>query len=382
MPDVLVCQQKNVAIETASVVALLSANRRICGDEGGALKDHSSGGGRGRAPTMTDVAARAGVSRALVSTVFRGVPGAGEGTRKRVLEAATELGYRVDNRARMLRRSRTQLLGVVFQVQDAFQAGLVEALYPCAEAAGYNVLLSAVTADRDEMDAVNALLDDRCEALLLVSTHMSDARLSALSGRAPTVIMCSRVRAAGLDVVRTASGAVVKLAIEHLLSLGHRDIAHVHGAQWRVAADRRHAYTSLMQRHGLAECVRVAPGGVTEVDGLSAAEVVLGWDRLPQAIIAFNDRCAVGLMHGLRSAGVDVPGQISIVGYDDIPMAALPYIDLTTVGQDAHKTAQLAVERAIARLESQDSAGHDVLVPPYLVVRGTTKPPTTTPRGT
>ena len=125
---------------------------------------------------MADVAVRAGVSRALVSTVFRGVPGAGEGTRKRVLEAATELGYRVDNRARMLRRSRTQLLGVVFQVQDAFQAGLVEALYPCAEAAGYNVLLSAVTADRDEMDAVNALLDDRCEAVLLVSTQMSDAR--------------------------------------------------------------------------------------------------------------------------------------------------------------------------------------------------------------
>jgi DNA-binding LacI/PurR family transcriptional regulator len=87
-------------------------------------------------------------------------------------------------------------------------------------------------------------------------------------------------------------------------------------------------------------------------------------------------------MHRLRSAGVDVPGEISIVGYDDIPMAALPYIDVTTVGQDAHKTAQLAVERAIARLGSRDSAGHEVLVPPYLVVRGTTRPPKTTPCGT
>ena len=138
---------------------------------------------------MADVADRAGVSRALVSTVFRDVPGAGPETRTRVLQAAADLGYRMDNRARMLRRNRTQLLGVVFQIQDAFQCDLVEALYPQAAAAGYHLVLSATTPDRDELSAADALLDERCEALLLVAPQSPAAQVATLSGRVPTVVL-------------------------------------------------------------------------------------------------------------------------------------------------------------------------------------------------
>src|ERR1039457_2589153 len=132
---------------------------------------------------MVDVATRAGVSRALGSTVFRGVPGAGPQTRQRVLQAAADLGYRMDNRARMLRRSRTKLLGVLFQVQDAFHSDLVEALYPAA--AGFDLTLSATTPARDEKHAAEALLNDRCEALILIGPQAPAAWLATLSSRAP-----------------------------------------------------------------------------------------------------------------------------------------------------------------------------------------------------
>ncbi len=117
------------------------------------MSDGITAGAAAKAPTMADVAARAGVSRALVSTVFRDVPGASAATRERVLQAAADLGYRLDNRARMLRRTRTGLVGVVFRVQDAFHSDLVEALYPTATTAGYNLVLSATTPNRPEMAA-------------------------------------------------------------------------------------------------------------------------------------------------------------------------------------------------------------------------------------
>ena len=328
-----------------------------------------------RPPTMADVAARAGVSRALVSTVFRDVPGAGPDTRSRVLQAAADLGYRMDNRARMLRRSRTQLLGVVFQIQDAFQCDLVEALYPAATSAGYHLVLSATTPDRDELRAADALLDERCEALLLVAPQASSAQVATLSSRSPTVVLSRRLPSAGADVVRTSDAEVITLALDHLTGLGHTRIAHVDGARMRSSADRRRSYRNRMTRLGLQEHTRVVTGGFTEVDGKTAAAQLLAEGELPTAVIAFNDRAAVGVMFELRRAGVDVPGQVSVIGYDDVRMSGLPFIDLTTVGQDSTATAHHAVQRVVARLERLETADQDILVPPYLVQRGTTAPP-------
>ena len=228
----------------------------------------------GKAPTMADVAARAGVSRALVSTVFRGVPGASPATRQRVLDAAAELGYQVDNRARLLRSSRTKLVGVVFRVQDAFHAELVEALYKAAASSDYDVVLSGTTAERSELTAAESLLNDRCEALVLVSPQMSEAELGALGERVPTIVLARRVRSAAVDVVMTADLEVVRTALDHLVSLGHRDIAHLDGGSIHGATDRRRSYRTLMRRSGLAQHIRTYPGGNTEADGMRAAELV------------------------------------------------------------------------------------------------------------
>src|SRR5437764_9572185 len=138
-----------------------------CGD-GGAVnngEDAASGYGaaaRRKRPTMTDVAARVGVSRALVSLVFRNQPGASRQTRERVFEAAAELGYRPDSAAQLLSRSRSRVLGVMMTVRNPFHADLVEGIYPAAERFGYDVLLSATSPTRHEKKAVDALLSHRC----------------------------------------------------------------------------------------------------------------------------------------------------------------------------------------------------------------------------
>ena len=184
-----------------------------------------------------------------------------------MLDAAAELGYQVDNRARLLRSSRTKLVGVVFRVQDAFHAELVEALYKAAANSDYDVVLSGTTEERSELTAVESLLNDRCEALVLVSPQMSEAELGALGERAPTIVLARRVRSQAVDVVMTADLEVVRTALDHLVSLGHRDIAHLGGGSIHGATDRRRSYRTLMRRSGSRSTSGPIPAGTPKPTG-------------------------------------------------------------------------------------------------------------------
>ncbi|MGN9846404.1 LacI family DNA-binding transcriptional regulator [Nonomuraea sp. H19] len=328
----------------------------------------------GKRPTLADVAARADVSTALVSIVMRGAKGASPGTRERVLQAAREIGYRPDARARLLRSNRSRLLGVQFGLQHPFHADLVEGIYAAAEPAGYQVALSAVTAARNERHAVETLLADRCEALILLGPQVPAAQLAELAAQLPVVSVARRLRgtAAEVDVVRTADDEGARQAVDHLVALGHRDIAHIDGGRAPGAAERRRGYRTAMSRHGLFGQVRLLPGGLTEEDGAAAARALLDGSPRPTAVLAFNDRCATGVLDTFLRAGLAVPGEISVVGFDNSRLARLAHIDLTTVGQDIPGLARLAVERAIARLEGEPVAVKEIVIAPRLIVRGTT----------
>ncbi|WP_329266993.1 LacI family DNA-binding transcriptional regulator [Streptomyces sp. NBC_01451] len=328
-------------------------------------------------PTLADVASRAGVSTALVSIVMRGAKGAGEATRERVLQAAREIGYRPDARARLLRSHRSHLLGVQFGLQHPFHSDLVEGIYAAAEPAGYQIALSAVAAGRGEQRAVETLLDDRCEALILLGPQAPAARLAELAGRLPVVSVARRLRPSvpGLEVVRTADDEGARQAVDHLVALGHRDIAHIDGGRAPGAADRRRGYRTAMNRHGLGEHIRVLPGGLTEEEGAEAARTLSATRPRPTAVLAFNDRCATGVLDLFLRSGVAVPGDISVVGFDDSHLARLAHIDLTTVGQDIARLAGLAVGRAVARLEGAEIPAGEQVITPRLVVRGTSAPP-------
>jgi DNA-binding LacI/PurR family transcriptional regulator len=327
-----------------------------------------------RHPTLEDVAARAGVSRALVSIVVRGAPGASEATRQRVLSIADELGYRPDSRARLLAGRRSRLLGVTLTLNHPFHADLAEHIYSAAEQRGYEVVLSAVTSNRPPQKAIDTLLDYRCEAAILAGALTREPELTALGERLPVVVLGQRTRSQAVDVVRTADTQGIRLAVDHLAELGHRAIVHVDGGRAPGSAARRSAYRTAMHRRGLAEQARVVPGGEAEEDGAAAARELA--DRTPPtAVLTYNDRCAVGLLDVFVRAGIAVPDDISVVGYDDSPVARLPHLRLTTVSQDAAQLASLAVQRAIARLEGGAVDAREVVLTPHLAVRGTTAPP-------
>ena len=324
-----------------------------------------------RRPTLADVAAKAGVSTALVSIVIRDVPGASASTRQRVLQAAEDLGYRPDTRARMLRSTRSRLIGVVFGVQHAFHGDLVSGLYDAADRVGYELALSSVSPGRDERRALSGLLQDRCEALILLGPQSPTSYLAGLAERLPVVVVARAVRHRAVDVVRTADDEGLRQAVDHLVALGHRRIAHIDGGRAPGASERRRGYREAMCRHGLDTEVRIVPGGLTEDDGAGATRVLLD-GRAPTAVTVFNDRCATGVLDVLRRAGHRVPHDISVVGYDDSRLARLSHVDLTTVAQDAERLTSLAVGRVLDRLDGAEVAQRELVVPPSLVVRSTT----------
>jgi DNA-binding LacI/PurR family transcriptional regulator len=326
-------------------------------------------------PTLEDVAARAGVSRALVSIVMRDAPGASVQTRERVRRAADEIGYRPDPRARRLRQLRTKLIGVTFTAGQEFHADLVDGVYVAAEELGYDVLLSGVTPHRDEPRALRTLIDDRCEGLVLIGSQMPAGQVGDLAANVPVVAVARRIH--GVDAVRSDDVAGAAMAMDYLLSLGHRRILYLDGGRAPGAAERRRGYRRAVRAAQLTELT--LPGGLTEREGAAAAATMLASGELPSAIVAFNDRCALGVMDVLIRAGVAIPQQVSVVGFDDSPLAGMAHIDLTTIRQDSAGLAHAAVERLVARLDddSVDGGAVDITREPTLIVRGSTAPSTT-----
>jgi DNA-binding LacI/PurR family transcriptional regulator len=322
-------------------------------------------------PRLGDVAARAGVSTASVSLVLRGAPGPSAATRERVLAVAAELGYRADRAASLLARRRRHLLGVLMNVRNQFHAELIEEIHAEADKVGYEVVLSTLTRDRDEERAIETLLDFRCEALLLLGP---DGDLSTVAAQVPVVAIGRQADSPGVDVVRSADDVGVGSAITHLMSLGHSRIAFVDGGRGAIASARRRGYRTAMRRAGLADRIQIIPGDHTEEGGIRAGRQLAHAADRPSAVVASNDRCAVGLLDSLVRAGVDVPAEISVIGYDDSPLARLAHIDLTTVNQDAPAQARHAVAAAVSRLDDARTARREVVLEPHLVIRGSTGP--------
>jgi DNA-binding LacI/PurR family transcriptional regulator len=321
--------------------------------------------------TIGDVAQRAGVSRALVSIVLREVPGASPENRERVRRAAEELGYRPDQRARLLGSSRSRTIGVVFGLHREFHAEVVEHLYQAVDTTDYELFLGATAPSRNERRAVQTLLDFRCDALILMGPTLRHAEIEELATRLPVVVVARALRSRTVDVVRTDDRAGARLAVEHLAVLGHRTIVHIEGGRAPGGSERRRGYRDAMRDLGLDSCIRLLPGGLTEEDGERAVSQLFGADR-PTAVTAFNDRCAVGLMAAVRGRGVSVPDELSVVGFDNSHVAGLSHVALTTVAQNSMVLAASALDLAIRRAEGATSDRSDVVIPPKLVLRRTT----------
>jgi DNA-binding LacI/PurR family transcriptional regulator len=325
---------------------------------------------RAARPTLADVAREAGVSTALVSIVMRDVPGASEATRERVRGIADAMGYVRDERARKLRQASSRLIGVTFDLQQPFHGDLVEHLYTAAASRGYDLAISAVAPSRSEDVALQALLRERCEVAVLLGSSSSDTELAQAAARVPLLLVARRSGTAGISSVRSDDVEGVGLAVDHLVSLGHQRLVHVDGGDAPGADDRRLGFARSVERHGVAG--RVVAGGPTEHDGARAAVAALDSPDRPTGVIAFNDHCAAGVLDVLVRRRLDVPGEISVIGYDDSRLATGSHAQMSTISQNAAEMAEGAVAGALDLLRGGDPS--ELVLTPHLVARTTTGP--------
>lgn len=333
--------------------------------------------GSGRQATMADIAAALGVSRQLVSLVLRDQPGASPETRKRVREEAKRLGYSPHVGARVLRQNASRQLGVVFAPAHATEPDIVQAIYPAAAEHGYQVVLSATTSTRDSMQAVEELLGYRCAALVVIGSDLSHPELRSLARRAsvPVVAVGAGRRNRTYDVVRSAGDEGIALCVRYLVELGHERITYVHASSMPPAPPRLAGYLRAVGEASLTPDVIELAGDYTEECGSEAARVLLARPRLPSAVALGNDQAAVGLMLALARAGVSVPVDVSVTGFDDSRFAGLAAVDLTTARQDPEVMGRLAVEAALRRIGELGASPTEAVIPTRLVVRSSTGQP-------
>lgn len=330
-----------------------------------------------RDPTMSDIAKHLGVSRQLVSIVMRDMPGASDETRERVRKAAAELGYQPHQGARMLRQYRSRQLGVAFNPANARESDFVEALYDAVRERDLQLVLSAHTRSRSMEQTLEELLGYRCAAIVAIGLEFDDAATSAFIERysMPIVAIEPDLGVVSCDVVRSAGDDAMRGMVAMLVASGHKRICYVDTPTMPAAQLRRAGYVEGIRDAGLEPDIVTVVDGYTEPAGAEAGTRLLRRSSMPTAAIASNDQVAVGLLTSVSRAGVRVPGELSIAGYDDSRYASLACNDLTTQRVDPDIVIDAVLGAVLRRIESPGAEPEVREVAAELVVRGSTAPP-------
>ena len=343
--------------------------------------------GPGAAPTIHDVARRAGVSTATVSRALRGVDRVRDGTRERVLLAAEALDYVASPTAASLATGRTGIVGVLAPFRSRwFFAHVLEAVEDTLRTRGLHLLLLNVgTRPSDDLLLLDELrLRKRVDAVLVISCDLEPTEVAVLDGLGVPVATLG-VDAGQWDFVGIDDAAAGDAAMTHLLELGHRQVAYVGGdfAQDVNVATAVQRLVGVRRAGGRARldpgCLRQLVGDWTVAGGLAAGEQLLGQPDPPTAVLAASDEMAIGVLMAAHRRGVRVPEQLSVVGVDDHELAWTH--DLTTVAQPVHALGTAAATMVADALSAPPTPTPAVrerrvrTLPTQLVLRGSTAPP-------
>jgi DNA-binding LacI/PurR family transcriptional regulator len=331
---------------------------------------------RSRAATIYDVASAAGVSHQTVSRLLRGYEGIRPETRERVERAIEELSYRPNLTARSLATRRSHRIGAL--THELLQVGpskIIEGASHGAREAGY--LLDIVNLDPADPGAIDDAIRilGQNELAGIIGFAPTDAVVAAFerTGFAVPMKIDAEVDERGLGEPQTLNGRGELLLIEHLTGLGHRRFLHVGGpADWLSARNREAAYQRVLDRHGLTS-VGTLFGDWSSESGYEAGRQI-PLDGSVTAVVAGNDQMALGVMRALHERGASVPGDISVVGFDDIPEARYFHPALTTVGLDFHRQGRIAIARLIAEIDGLDAVVVPDPVDPRLQIRESSGP--------
>ncbi|MFD4607299.1 LacI family DNA-binding transcriptional regulator [Streptomyces sp. NPDC058440] len=337
--------------------------------------------------TLRDVARASGCSVATVSRVLAGTRPVGAETARRVRAAAESLGYRPNQVARALRSRSTGTIGLVLpQITNPFFPSLVREVEHALHAGGRALLLADCDDDpRTEAARITALLDRQVDALLVIpvdETH-SRAAVELAAARVPLVLLDRSCGPGVADSVAVDNAAGMALVLEHLTRTGRRRFCFLGAAGTAsTAVERRMAYEAGVAALDPLASERTELGDFSVEWGRAAVDRI--WPARPDAVVCANDLIAVGALQRLGQLGVDVPGEVAVTGFDDIPMASLAEPNLTTVRQPAAQVAAEALRLLAERLDGGGAEAYRaVRLSPRLVVRASSGPraaaPTTIP---
>lgn len=329
---------------------------------------------------MQNVADAVGVSKQTVSAVIDGKQGITDETRVRVLEVVDRLGYRPDSVARSLRTGRTRTIALVLSdISSPFHSEMAAATEGCLRALGYRLILYN-TEDDVEREAAyfNDAIDRAVDGVIFISATDENRGLAALEAAGIPYVAIDRIPDpyTGPSVTLDNEKAG-RIAAEHLIDLGHTRIAHITGPSW-----------VRMTRERLVGVRQVIDGRATEIDlvvenaedwrshsGHDCMQHILARSPLPTAVFASGDLLAVGTMLAIREAGLHVPDDISVVGLDDLTIAAYQNPPLTTVRQSLTELATLGSRMLFNILDNKEPEQQEIVMEPVLVVRQSTAPP-------
>ncbi len=313
------------------------------------------------------VADQAGVSIATVSRVLSGGAPVKAETRDRVLAVVKRTGYSPHPAARSLKGRRTETLGVVLpDLHGEFYSELLRGIDRAARREGYHVLVSGSHSDRREVEVVLAALRGRVDALVLMFPDIGPEVLAPPLLDVPAVLLNCAVAGRPCHSLRIDNYGGAAAVVRYLAGLGHRRIAFVAGPPRNLdAAERRRGFMAAARKAGAALAPTILRGDFTEESGFRAGERLLAaagseqganafapGSNLPTAVFAANDAMALGCLHALRQHGLAVPGDVSLVGFDDIPAARWAQPPLTTVRVPIAELGERAVARALAAVRT------------------------------
>lgn len=327
---------------------------------------------------LEDVAAQLGISVSTVSRSLAGHPSISNETRGAVQAAAAALGYRVPTQGRRPRKSATKLIGVVVgALHNRFMTLLLTYLHDALQEFGYEITLVIDSLnDSESLLAFRPLIDGYLDGLIFAAATLDSPIVAEMQRRGiPLVLVVRSVDNVKVDTVEVDNVQAGAVAAEHLYQLGHRRIRLIMGPQnTSTSRDRAHGAMRWLMDQGLTpESVSLVWGDYTTDSGYSHTIAMLNESHPATAIVAGNDTIALGVLEAAKRRGINVPEQLSIIGFDDIPLAGSPLIGLTSIRQPVEAMARTAARRLVERIRTGGVAApvHDIL-PIQLVRRDST----------
>lgn len=337
---------------------------------------------RKKRPTVKDVAREAGLSIATVSRALSRPETVKPDTRKHVYDVVKRIGYRANKAASDLRRGHSKtLLVLVSEITNAFFSEFFKGIEEEARSKGYVLLIGDTSEDAESERVFSDMLLMNQAGGLILNTYGFPEDLYPPDGghiySGPPLVSCSGHREFELPIVQTDDVAGGRQVAEHLIGLGHRNIIQLCGPLQIYGFERRYyGFCQALKAAGVPLQTEKNFSGALSTDyGLSAAKEIAAMADRPTAIFAHNDETAIGLLHGLANAGIRVPEDISVVGYDDMPYSAVFNPGLTTVHLPRRRWGQLACAKLIALLEGEEGAQDRTIITPELIARASTAAP-------